>query len=276
VQDKAGHRGGTGGKLSEGSKSHLEKGGGSSKGGNGGVSGVGERQRRPDKGKAKVQDSWCAGLFGKAVGSRRRMEEREKDEHALREAQELHQGRLFEQQERALEGKKKFRRKEKKRISEMQGQFKKEVEQNPRLGKLLKHTQKFLAGWPLYVEEHKGVPDSKLWVAYVADDSTGAACYGAAVDPAEHLPQMVNGSSTPCRLCDQIQPLEARRSVWARIQQLWEQAKRARDQEEQAAAAKAAKAKAQAVREKRRRKAEAWKKRRAEEAARPEAPKGGR
>jgi hypothetical protein len=124
------------------------------------------------------------------------------------------------------------------------------------------------------VEEHKRVPETKLWIAYVANNPTEAACHGAAVDPAEHLPQVVNGCLTPCRLCDQVQPLKARQSAWARTQQLWEQAERAKDQEAQAAPAKAAEAKAKAAREKRRRKAEAREKRRAEEATRPEAPKG--
>jgi hypothetical protein len=69
VQDKAGHRGATDEKLLEGSKSHLKREGGPSEGDNGEAS-VEERQRRHDKGKAKVQDSWCVGLFEKVEGSR--------------------------------------------------------------------------------------------------------------------------------------------------------------------------------------------------------------
>jgi hypothetical protein len=97
-----------------------------SEGGNGEAS-VEERQRARDKGKAKVQDSWCVELFEKAESSRRKKEERDKDEQLLREAQELRrrdqlteeQGRRFEQRERALISKKKIRRKEEKRISEV-------------------------------------------------------------------------------------------------------------------------------------------------------------
>jgi hypothetical protein len=179
------------------------------------------------------------------------------------------QGLRFEQQERALGSKKQLRKKEEKRVSEVREQFKKEVERNPRVGELLGHTQRFIVGWPRYADEHKGVPKTKLWLAYVANDPTGAASFGATVDPAEHLPRVVNGCLTPCRLCNQVQPLGTRQSVWARTQRLWEQAERAREQEERTAVAKAAKAKAEAAQEKRRRKAEAREKRKAEEATRP-------
>jgi hypothetical protein len=101
------------------------------------------------------------------------------------------------------------------------------VEQNPRVEELLEHTRTFAAGWPLYAEEHQRVPEAKLWLAYVANNPTRAAAFGAAVDPAEHLPRVLNGCLTPCRLCDQVQ--QARQSVWARTQQLWEQAERAKD-----------------------------------------------
>jgi hypothetical protein len=157
------------------------------------------------------------------------------------------QGRRFEQQERVLGSKKQLRKKEEKRVSEVQEQFKKEVERNPRVGELLRHTQRFIAGWPRYADEHKGVPKAKLWLAYAANDPTGAAGFGATVDPADYLPRVVNGCLTPCHLCDQVQPLETRQSVWARTQRLWKQAERARDQEERAAVAKAAKAKAEAA-----------------------------
>jgi hypothetical protein len=88
---------------------HPEEGGGPPVGGGGEASSE-KRRRARNIGKAKVQDSWCAGWLEKAEASRRKKEEREKEEQSLREAQELRQrdqlteeqGRRFEQQERAL------------------------------------------------------------------------------------------------------------------------------------------------------------------------------
>jgi hypothetical protein len=47
---------------------------------------------------------------------------------------------------------------------------------------------------------------------------------------------VVNGCLTPCCLCDKLQPLETRKGVWDRTQQLLEQATKAREQWERAAA----------------------------------------
>jgi hypothetical protein len=202
------------------------------------------------------------------------------EEQALREAQELlrrdqqteEYGRRFQQREEALASKKQLRKKEKKANDETHEQFRKEAEKNPRLNKLLAYAYEFLAGWPKYIDEHKGVPEAKLWLAYVANNPVGAAGFGAEVKIEEHLPQVVNGCLTPCCLCDKVQPLETRKSVWDRTQQLLEQATKAREQRERAAAAEAAKAQAEAAQRRRERKAEAREKRRAEEALRPRTP----
>jgi hypothetical protein len=209
-----------------------------------------ERQRVRDKGKAKVQDSWCRGWLDKAEPSRRKKEERERKERSLREVQELERSdqlkreleRRFDQQEEALGSKRQLRKKEEKRVAEVREQWGKEVEKNPRLGKLLEHVRGFIDGWLGYMEMHKGVPEAKLWPAYTANDSIGAKCYGTTVDPAEHLPQEVNGCLTPCRLCDQVQPLETWRSAWSKAQQLWKQAKKKRAERERTAATEAAEA----------------------------------
>jgi hypothetical protein len=144
-----------------------------------------------------------------------------------------------------LASKKQLRKKDKKANNEAHEQFKKEAEKNPRLNKLLAHAYEFSAGWPKYIDEHKGVPEAKLWLAYVANNPAGAAGFGAEVKTEEHFPQVVNGCLTPCRLCDQVQPLETRKRVWNTTQQLLEQATKAREQREQAAAAEAAKAQAE-------------------------------
>jgi hypothetical protein len=146
------------------------------------------------------------------------------------------------------------------------------VEKNPRVGELLEHTRKFIADWPRYLDEHRGVPEAKLWITFVANNPVGALGFNQTVDPADHLPAVLNGCLTPCRLCDKVQPLKTRQSVWARTQQLWKQAERARDQSEQEAAAEAAKAQAEVAQGKRERRAEARRKRRAAEAAHPRTP----
>lgn len=101
-----------------------------------------------------------------------------------------------------LERKKKFERKEEKGVAEVREQFGKEVAKNLRLRKLFEHTQRFIDGWLRHTNVHKGDPEAKSWFAYIANDPTGAACYGATVDPAVHLPYVVNGCLTTCRLCD--------------------------------------------------------------------------
>jgi hypothetical protein len=78
------------------------------------------------------------------------------------------------------------------------------VERNRSLGKLLKYVRGFIDGWLRYIEVHKGLREAKLWLADAANDPIGAKCYVATVDPAEHLPQAVNGCETLCRLCDQV------------------------------------------------------------------------
>jgi hypothetical protein len=208
----------------------------------------------------------------KAESSRRKKEEREREERSLREVQELQRRvqlkkkleRQFNQQEEALGSKRQLRKKEEK-VAKVREQWEKGVEKNPRLGKLLEHARKFIDGWLRYTEVHKGVPEAKLWLAYAANDSIGTKCYGAIVDPTKHLPQVVNGCLTPCRLCDQVQPLETRRSVWSKTQQLWEQAKKARVEKERTAATEAAEARAAVAQKRQDRKVEVRERRKAEE-----------
>jgi hypothetical protein len=64
VQDKAGHCGATGEKVLEGTKSHLEKGGGPSEGGNGEASVEGRRRPRRPRRRQR--------LLGRSGGARRR------------------------------------------------------------------------------------------------------------------------------------------------------------------------------------------------------------
>ncbi|GAQ91734.1 hypothetical protein KFL_008410050 [Klebsormidium nitens] len=197
----------------------------------------------------------------------------QQEERALREAEELRRrdeltavhGRRFEQREEALETKKEFRKKEEKRLAEVQEQFAKDVERNPRLAELLEATQRFVARWGPYVDGHSGVPEAKLWLAYVANDPRGASGFGAKVSLAEHLPQVVNGCLTACRLCDQVQSLETRQQVWNQTQQLVEQAARAKELRERAVAAEAARVQAESAKKKRERKAEAKARRIAEQ-----------
>lgn len=197
---------------------------------------------------------------------------RAQEERALKEVEELQRrdrltealGRQSEQKDEAVKSKRQLRKKEEKRIAEAEEQFRKQVEKNPRLGEVLDRTQRFVEGWPRYVDEHPGVPEAKLWLAYIANDPRGAAGFGAAVNPAEHLPRVVNGCLTPCRLCDEVEPLEARRRVWARTQQLVEEANRAREQREREAAEEAARAREEAAARKRQRKKEARRRRKEE------------
>jgi hypothetical protein len=79
-------------------------------------------------------------------------------------------------------------------------QFKKEAEKNSRLNKLLAHAYEFSSGLPKYIDEHKGVPEAKLWLAYVANNPVGAAGFGAEVKTEEHLPRVVYGCFTPLLL----------------------------------------------------------------------------
>lgn len=208
---------------------------------------------------------------------------RQEDERALREAEVLQErekltaehGRRFDHLEKVSETKKGFRKKEERKQTENYEQFQKEVDRNPRLGEAVLRTQKFLAGWGPSLDKHEGIPEGKLWLAYVANDPRGAIGIGAAVSLAEHLPQVVNGCLTPCRICDESQPLEVRKERWAKTQQLLEQAARAREKREQEAAAEAAKVQAEVAKKKRERKAEARARRRAErEAARSEEEAG--
>jgi hypothetical protein len=75
LQDQSSSGGKGRGELSPGSVGHHGEGGGLSKGGNGEASAE-ERQQAWDKGKAKVQESWCRGWLDKAKSSRRKKEER--------------------------------------------------------------------------------------------------------------------------------------------------------------------------------------------------------
>jgi hypothetical protein len=258
--------------LSQGSVGHHGEGGGPPKGGNGEASAE-ERQRVRDKGKAKVQVSWCRWWLDKAKSSECKKEEREREERSLREFEELQRRdqlkkkleHRFDQQEEALGSKRQLRKKEEKKVAGIREQWRKEVEKNPRLGKLLEHVRGFINGWLRYIEVHKGVPEAKLWLAYAANDPIGAECYGATVDPAEHLPQVVKGCLTPCRLCDQVQPLETRMSVWFKTQQLWKQAKKNKAERERTAATEAAEAKATVAQKRQDRKAEARERRKTEE-----------
>jgi hypothetical protein len=260
------------GELSQGSVGHHSEGGVPSKSGDGEASAE-ERQRVRDKGKAKVQDSWCRGWLDKAESSRRKKEEREREERSLRAVQELQRRdqlkkeleRRFDKQEEALGSKRQLRKREEKRVAEVREQWGKEVEKNPRLGKLLEHVRGFIDGWLRYIEVHKGVLEAKLWLAYAANDPIGAECYGATVDPAEHLPQVVNGCLNPCRLCNQVWPLETWRSAWSKVQQLWKQAKKDRAKRERTAATKAAEARAAVAQKRQDRKADARERRKAEE-----------
>jgi hypothetical protein len=66
-------------------------------------------------------------------------------------------------------------------ISERLGLFKAPA-RSVRARSLLAHAYEFSAGWPKYIDEHKGVPEAKLWLAYVANNNRSRRLWGGGED----------------------------------------------------------------------------------------------
>jgi hypothetical protein len=195
--------------------------------GDGEVSSQGQ-QRARNKGKAKVQDSWCAKWVEKAEACRREKEESEERarelEHRRRAVAEVVEAERKENER--VEQEALFRQQCKGEGCPQEGLELEEVIQrvqgdekaSPKLRAVVIEAGRFLADWGEVREEFegRGIPIEKAWLAHIANRPEAAR----SIDPELrveldwHLPNVVHGSLVPCRICDQHKALRDRWAEW--------------------------------------------------------------
>ncbi|GAQ87149.1 hypothetical protein KFL_003340130 [Klebsormidium nitens] len=182
-------------------------------------------------------------------------EEEETRRRILEESEELkRRGNWWAKEAAKHEELSKLRRhrvKQEKEVIELRNSLQREVDRDPKVVEVLGEVQDFLQEWHRLEEKHPDVPRDKLWASHVANNPTGAAGVGRKVVLEEHLPHLVNGCLTRCRICDQHKPLAERVSQWESSQKLVRDHLEAQEQQERERAAAKRQAKTEARQERR-------------------------